>query len=388
LALGIKAEIHARNTSVARSALLRRGPGDRAGAAPPVPPVLKLLDFALPIARRLDPEDAHGLALRALGILPLLPARDDPRLRVSAFGLDFPNPVGLAAGFDKNAEVPDAALRAGFGFVEVGTVTPRAQSGNPRPRIFRLPADDGLVNRLGFNNEGMEAARTRLDARAGRLGIVGVNVGANRDSKDRIADYATGIEALASFASYLTVNISSPNTPGLRQLQAGAVLDDLLARAVEARDRAKLRKPLLLKIAPDLSLQELDDLVTVAKKRGIDGMIVSNTTISRSKELRDPNASEEGGLSGKPLFALSTWMLGETFKRVEGAFPLVGVGGIDSADAAWRKIRAGAALVQLYSALTYKGFGLVQTIKDGLRQRLAKGGHRSLAEVVGADVKV
>ncbi len=350
--------------------------------------MLKLLDFALPIARRLDPEDAHGLALRALGILPLLPARDDPRLRVSAFGLDFPNPVGLAAGFDKNAEVPDAALRAGFGFVEVGTVTPRAQSGNPRPRIFRLPADDGLVNRLGFNNEGMEAARTRLDARAGRLGIVGVNVGANRDSKDRISDYATVIEALASFASYLTVNISSPNTPGLRQLQAGAVLDDLLARAVEARDRAKLRKPLLLKIAPDLSLQELDDLVTVARKRGIDGMIVSNTTISRSKELRDPNASEEGGLSGKPLFALSTWMLGETFKRVEGAFPLVGVGGIDSADAAWRKIRAGAALVQLYSALTYKGFGLVQTIKDGLRQRLAKGGHRSLAEVVGADVKV
>jgi len=349
--------------------------------------VLKLLDFALPIARRLDPEDAHGLAIRALGLLPLLPARDDPKLRVSAFGLDFPNPVGLAAGFDKNAEVPDAALRAGFGFVEVGTVTPRSQVGNPRPRMFRLPADDGLINRLGFNNDGMEAARTRLDARAGRLGVVGVNVGANRDSKDRIADYATGIETLAPFASYLTVNVSSPNTPGLRQLQAGAVLDDLLARAVEARDGAKLRKPLLLKIAPDLSLQELDDLVMVARKRGIDGMIVSNTTISRSKELRDPNAREEGGLSGKPLFALSTWMLGETFKRVEGAFPLIGVGGIDSADAAWRKIRAGAALVQLYSALTFKGFGLVRTIKGGLSERLKKGGHRSLAEVVGADVK-
>jgi dihydroorotate dehydrogenase len=350
--------------------------------------VLKFLDFALPIARRLDPEDAHGLAVRALGLLPLLPVRDDPRLRVSAFGLDFPNPVGLAAGFDKNAEVPDAALRAGFGFVEVGTLTPRSQAGNPRPRMFRLPADDGLINRLGFNNEGMEAARTRLDARAGRLGVVGVNIGANRDSKDRIADYATGIEMLAPFASYLTVNISSPNTPGLRQLQAGAVLDDLLARAVEARDRANPRKPLLLKIAPDLSLQELDDLVTVARKRGIDGMIVSNTTVSRSKELRDPNAREEGGLSGKPLFALSTWMLGETYKRVEGAFPLVGVGGIDSADAAWRKIRAGATLVQLYSALTFKGFGLVRTIKDGLSERLRKDGHRSLAEVVGADVKV
>jgi dihydroorotate dehydrogenase len=349
--------------------------------------VLKLLDFALPIARRLDPEDAHSLALRVLGMLPLLSGRDDPKLRVSAFGLDFPNPVGLAAGFDKNAEVPDAALRAGFGFVEVGTVTPRPQSGNPKPRMFRLLADDGLINRLGFNNEGMEAARRRLDARAGRLGIVGVNVGANRDSKDRIADYAAGIHALAPFASYLTVNVSSPNTPGLRQLQAGAVLDDLLARAVDERDRAKLRKPLLLKIAPDLSLQELDELVLVAKKRGIDGMIVSNTTISRSKELRDPNAREEGGLSGKPLFALSTWMLSETFKRVEGAFPLVGVGGIDSAETAWRKIRAGAALVQLYSALTYKGFGLVQSIKEGLSERLAKGSHRSLTEVVGADVK-
>ena len=352
-----------------------------------VPPVLKLLDLALPIARRLDPEDAHGLALRALGLFPILAGRDDPKLRVSAFGLDFPNPVGLAAGFDKNAEVPDAALRAGFGFVEIGTVTPRPQSGNPRPRLFRLPADDGLVNRLGFNNEGMEAARRRLDGRAGRVGIVGVNVGANRDSKDRIADYAAGIEALAPFAGYLTVNVSSPNTPGLRQLQAGAVLDDLLARAVDARDRAKLRKPLLLKIAPDLSLQELDELVLVARKRGIDGMIVSNTTVSRSKELRDPNAREEGGLSGKPLFALSTWMLSETYKRVENAFPLVGVGGIDTADAAWRKIRAGAALVQLYTALTYKGFGLVQSIKSGLSERLARGGHRSLAEVVGADVK-
>jgi dihydroorotate dehydrogenase len=349
--------------------------------------VLKLLDLALPIARRLDPEDAHALAIRALGALPLLPARDDPKLRVSAFGLDFPNPVGLAAGFDKNAEVPDAALRAGFGFVEIGTVTPRPQSGNPRPRMFRLPADEGLVNRLGFNNEGMEAARARLDSRAGRLGIVGVNVGANRDSKDRIADYATGIETLAPFASYLTVNVSSPNTPGLRQLQAGAVLDDLLARAVEARDLAKLRKPVLLKIAPDLSLQELDDLVVVAKKRRLDGMIVSNTTVSRSKELRDPNAREEGGLSGKPLFALSTWMLSETYKRVEGAFPLIGVGGVDSADAAWRKIRAGATLVQLYSALTFKGFGLVQTIKHGLSERLAKGGHRSLIDIVGADVK-
>ena len=350
--------------------------------------MLKLLDLALPLARRLEPEDAHGLALRALAALPIPRLRrDDPKLRVSAFGLDFPNPLGLAAGFDKNAEVPDAALRTGFGFVEVGTITPRPQRGNPRPRVFRLPADDGLVNRLGFNNAGIEAARRRLDARAGRLGVVGVNVGANRDSKDRIADYVTGIEVLAPFAGYLTVNVSSPNTPGLRDLQAGAVLDDLLARALEARDRAQFRRPFLLKISPDLSLQELDDLVAVATKRGIDGMIVSNTTVSRSKELRDPNAREEGGLSGKPLFALSTWMLSETWQRVGGAFPLIGVGGIDSAEAAWRKIRAGAALIQLYSGLTYKGFGLVRTIKQGLSERLERGGHRSIADVVGTDAK-
>ena len=350
--------------------------------------MLKLLDLALPIARRLDPEDAHRLALRALGTIPIPRLRrDDPQLRVAAFGLDFPNPVGLAAGFDKNAEVPDAALRAGFGFVEVGTITPRPQAGNPRPRVFRLPADDGLINRLGFNNEGIEAVRQRLDARAGRLGVVGVNVGANRDSKDRIADYAAGIEALAPFAGYLTVNVSSPNTPGLRDLQAGAVLDDLLARAIEARDRAQFRRPLLLKISPDLSLQELDNLVAVAKRRGIDGMIVSNTTVSRSKELRDPNAREEGGLSGRPLFALSTWMLSETWQRVGGAFPLVGAGGIDSADAAWRKIRAGATLIQLYSGLTYKGFGLVRTIKAGLSEKLKRGGHRSIGEVVGGDAK-
>jgi dihydroorotate dehydrogenase len=295
--------------------------------------------------------------------------------------------VGLAAGFDKNAEVPDAVLRLGFGFAEIGTVTPRPQAGNPRPRIFRLPEDEGLINRLGFNNEGIEAARARLDARAGRFGIVGVNVGANRDSKDRIADYVKGIEALAPFASYLTVNISSPNTPGLRQLQAGAALDDLLARAVDARDRARARKPLLLKIAPDLSLQELDDIVAVALKRGIDGLIVSNTTISRSRELRDANAKEEGGLSGKPLFALSTWLLGEAFQRVGRDLPLIGLGGIDSADTAWRKIRAGASLVQLYTALTYKGFGLVRTIKEGLLARLTRGGHTSLTAVVGTDSK-
>jgi dihydroorotate dehydrogenase len=326
--------------------------------------------------------------LLALGALPLLPAgTDDPRLAVSAFGLEFPNPLGLAAGFDKNAAVPDAALRLGFGFVEVGTVTPRPQVGNPRPRIFRLPADAGLINRLGFNNEGFSAVRARLEARAGRAGIVGANIGANRDTKDRIADYVAGIDALAPSASYITINVSSPNTPGLRELQAGAVLDDLLARAVAARDRARAHRPLLLKIAPDLSLAELDGVVAMAKRRGIDGLIVSNTTISRSRELRDPAAREEGGLSGKPLFALSTWLLSETFQRVQGAFPLIGVGGIDSADTSWRKIRAGASLLQLYSGLTYKGFGLVRTIKHGLAAHLERGGHHSVAEVVGADAR-
>ena len=350
--------------------------------------MIKLLDLALPIARRLDPETAHALALRALTSLPLpRPAPDHPLLRAKALGLSFPNPIGLAAGFDKNAEVPDAALRLGFGFVEVGTLTPRAQAGNPRPRVFRLPADDALINRLGFNNVGFAAARAKFAERKSNAGYVGVNIGANRDSKDRIADYAVGIEAFAPYATYFTINVSSPNTPGLRELQAGKTLDELLARVVDARDRAPARRPLLLKIAPDLSLAELDDVVAVAKRRGIDGMIVSNTTVSRSRELRDPAAREEGGLSGRPLFALSTWLLSESFQRVEGAFPLVGVGGVDSAEAAWRKLRAGATLIQLYSGLTYKGFGLVRTIKRGLADRLARGHHTSLSEIVGADAR-
>ena len=348
--------------------------------------MISLLDLAIPIAQRLDPEHAHGLALRALAALPQFSrGAPDARLRVSAFGLSFPNPVGLAAGFDKNAEIPDSCLRLGFGFVEVGTVTPRPQSGNPRPRIFRLPADEGLINRLGFNNEGFVAVRERLAARGSRSGILGVNIGANRDSKDRIADYLAGIEAFAAHASYLTINVSSPNTPGLRELQAGSTLDDLLGRAVEARDRAPVRRPLLLKVAPDLSLAELDDVVAVARKRKLDGMIVSNTTVARSRDLRDPAARESGGLSGKPLFALSTWLLSETFKRVEGAFPLVGVGGIDSEDTAWRKLRAGATLLQLYSGFTYKGLGLIGRINKGLATRISREGARSLIDVVGAD---
>lgn len=350
-----------------------------------------LRSLSLPLLRRMDPEDAHRLAVRGLSLLPAMKtADDDPLLAVQAFGIDFPNPVGIAAGFDKNAEAPDALLRLGFGFAEIGSVTPRPQDGNPRPRLFRLPADDGVINRMGFNNDGAAQVLRRLQARAHRGGIVGVNLGANKDSADRAADYIALIGMFAPLASYLVINVSSPNTPGLRDLQQAAALDELLVRAVEARDRAAagraVRAPLLLKIAPDLSLVELDDVVGIARRRGIDGMIVSNTTQARPATLRERAlARETGGLSGRPLFRLSTRMLAETFVRVEGAFPLIGVGGIDSGGAALMKIRAGASLLQLYSALVFKGLGLVDDIKADLVSVLKRTSRASLAEIVGAD---
>jgi dihydroorotate dehydrogenase len=308
---------------------------------------------------------------------------------VRAFGLNFPNPVGMAAGFDKNAEVPDALLRLGFGFVEIGTVTPKPQSGNPRPRLFRLERDEAVVNRMGFNNDGAEAVLRRLASRAQLPGIVGVNVGANKDSSDRVGDYVTLIETFAPVASYFTVNVSSPNTPGLRNLQQGHILDDLLSKVLEARDRAREKAgdtPVLLKIAPDLSLAELDEVVHVARSRRVDGMIVANTTLARPTTLREASrAKEQGGLSGRPLFRLSTRMVAETYVRVEGAFPLVGVGGIDTGGAALTKIRAGASLVQLYSPLIYKGLGLVEDIKRDLAATLLRTDHESLSEIVGAD---
>lgn len=340
-----------------------------------------------PIFLSMDPEFAHRAAIAGLKVAPLsAPAPDDPRLAVEAFGLRFPNPVGMAAGFDKNAEVPDALLKLGFGFVEVGTLTPKPQPGNPRPRLFRLPEDRGVVNRFGFNNEGHAPAHARLVA-AKREGIVGVNVGANKDAVDRAADYAAGVAAFADVASYFTINVSSPNTPGLRDLQQAAALDDLLARAIEARDRAAPahgRKPVLLKIAPDVAESDLDDIVRVALARGVDGMIVSNTTIARPDTLRGAAKAETGGLSGAPLFAPSTRVLAQTFERVEGKFPLVGVGGVDSAQTAWDKIEAGASLVQVYSSLVYEGLGLVGAIKRGLIERLAASGKARLADVVGA----
>ena len=346
--------------------------------------------FSLPLLRWFDPEDAHRLALQGLKLLPIArPRPDDHKLAVRAFGLNFPNPVGIAAGFDKNAEVPDALLRLGFGFVEVGTVTPKPQAGNPRPRLFRLERDEAVVNRLGFNSDGAQTTLRRLAGRAHLGGIVGVNVGANKDSPERTADYVKLIETFAPVASYFTVNVSSPNTPGLRNLQQAQALDDLLARVIDARERVRKNagdSPVLLKIAPDLSLAELDDVVQIARSRRVDGMIVSNTTLARPSTLREQNrARESGGLSGRPLFRLSTRMVAETYVRVEGAFPLVGVGGIDSGGAALTKIRAGASLIQLYSALVYKGLGLIEDIKNDLASTLLRTGRDALSEIVGAD---
>ena len=358
--------------------------------------------LARPFLHALDPEDAHGLAIRMLKFAPLPPAAaDDKRLALRVFGLNFPNPVGIAAGFDKNAQVPDALLQVGFGFVEAGTITPKPQAGNPRPRLFRLDADAGVINRLGFNSQGADAVLRRLAERAAPSlpspasgggwggGIVGINVGANKDTPDRIADYVQLIERFAAVASYVTVNISSPNTPGLRNMQQAAVLDDLLARVIDARDRVAPQAgptPVLLKIAPDLSLSDLDDVVGIARSRRVDGMIVGNTTVTRPKGLHDVvTAKEAGGLSGRPLLPLANRMLAETYVRVEGVFPLVGAGGIDSGASALGKIRAGASLVQVYSGLVFRGLSLVAEIKTALLAALDRDRQASLLDYVGAD---
>jgi len=353
--------------------------------------VIDLFDaLARPLMGLLEAENAHRLAVNALKLAPLPPAAEDnPRLAVRAFGLNFRNPVGMAAGFDKHGEVPDALLRLGFGFVEVGTVTPLPQPGNPRPRLFRLPADEGVINRLGFNSEGADAVLRRLAARAAEGGIVGINVGANKDSSDRIADYVRQIEMFAPVASYFTCNISSPNTPGLRNLQRGRAFDELLSRVMEARARISREAgttPVLIKIAPDLTLNELDDVVGAARRHRVDGMVIGNTTVLRPAWLKDRDtAHEPGGLSGAPLFELATRMLAETYVRVEGAFPLVGVGGIHDGESALAKIKAGACVVQLYSALVFRGLGLIGAIKRHLLDALARGQHAGLAELVGAD---
>ncbi|MEP7350137.1 MAG: quinone-dependent dihydroorotate dehydrogenase [Sphingorhabdus sp.] len=329
-------------------------------------------------------ESAHGLSLAALRMLPLPAVRvPDPRLSQRLAGLRFPNPVGLAPGYDKNAEVPAAILRLGFGFTEVGTLTPLPQAGNPRPRLFRLTEDKAVINRMGFNNDGQAVAALRLSklSRDVNGGPLGVNIGANKDSVDRIADYVAGVKTMAPFADYLTVNISSPNTPGLRALQDKAALDDLLSAVMAARIDTT---PIFLKVAPDLEPADIDDIVAVSMARGVAALIVSNTTITRPP-LKSRHASESGGLSGAPLRDLAQQRLRDFRKASAGQIPLIGVGGIASAADAYARIRAGASLVQIYSAMVYEGPGLASVINKGLLKLLRRDGFTNIAEAVGVD---
>ncbi|WP_374528830.1 quinone-dependent dihydroorotate dehydrogenase [Novosphingobium sp.] len=331
----------------------------------------------------LDAEAAHGLSLAALKAMPFgaLPPADGP-LATTVAGLSFPNPLGMAAGFDKNGEVPDALLRLGFGFAEVGSITPLPQSGNPRPRLFRLAEDHGVINRMGFNNGGAQAAVARLARRAGRPGIVGINIGANKDSADRSADYATMARLMAPLASYLAVNVSSPNTPGLRALQDESALTALLDAVLDARGRGG--PPVFLKVAPDLEPADIDAIARIAIDKQLGALIVSNTTISRPP-LQSANAHEAGGLSGAPLRDLAQQRLRDFRTATGGAVPLIGVGGIATAEDAWARIRAGADLVQLYSAMAYAGPGIARKITRGLVKLMRRDGFSSIAEAVGSE---
>lgn len=312
--------------------------------------------FARSALFTLDPETAHGLSITALksGLVPGCRADRDPRLAVTVAGLDFPNPLGMAAGYDKNAEVPVELARLGFGFVEVGTLTPKPQSGNAKPRIFRLVKDHAVINRLGFNNQGHAEAHARVSGRS-REGILGINIGANKDTDDRIGDYVAGISRFADVADYFTVNISSPNTPGLRNLQTREALAELLSRVLAERDAKAKRVPVFLKIAPDLTEPDLDDIAAESLAHKLDGLIVSNTTLSRAGLSHDPKTAEAGGLSGRPVFERSTIVLAKMREKLGAEMPLIGVGGIDSAETAAEKIRAGADLVQLYTGFIYGG---------------------------------
>ncbi|MCQ0987842.1 quinone-dependent dihydroorotate dehydrogenase [Jiella marina] len=333
-----------------------------------------------PALFRFEPERAHALSIGALkrGLVRNMDIPVDGRLHVNVAGIAFPNPLGLAAGYDKNAEVPDEALRLGFGFVEVGTLTPRPQEGNPRPRLFRLPKEKAVINRMGFNNEGHADAAERLAARVRKPGIVGVNIGANKDSADRVADYVEGVNVFESFASYLTINISSPNTPGLRAFQSGSELDRLLKAVIAARNgyaamMGTPRKPVFVKVAPDLTEDQIEEIAEAAAKRKVDGLIVSNTTISRDGIESHPLAKEAGGLSGRPLMRRSTWVLARFRRAVGPDFPLIGVGGVEDARTAIIKIEAGADLVQLYSGLVFDGPHLPVRILKGMLRVLDIG---------------
>ncbi len=348
-----------------------------------------LFSLARPFIHALPPEVAHNMGLCALscGLLPTCPVKNSPLLTQNIFGLEFKTPLGLAAGFDKNAVAVNALLKQGFGFVEAGTVTPLPQSGNPKPRIFRLPEDNAVINRLGFNNGGLENFVKNFSQHDKALGIAGANIGKNKDTENAAEDYVKGLNAVYEFADYITINISSPNTKGLRNLQQKAALTNLLSEMANARKglAAKYNRtvPLLLKIAPDINAEEREDIAAAVIENSLDGIIISNTTISRPDFLRSTHKTETGGLSGAPLFELSTQSLAEMYKLVGKKIPLIGVGGISSPADAYAKIRAGAALVQLYSALVYQGFGLVRAINEELPILLAKDGFRNVGEAVG-----
>jgi len=356
--------------------------------------VINFYRYAGPLLRMIDPETSHRLAITALkrGLLPApKTVQADPMLKQELWGKTFVNPVGLAAGFDKNAEAVDSLAPWGFGFLEIGSVTPRPQPGNPRPRLFRLPAERAVINRMGFNNQGLSAVAGRLRARRGR-GILGINLGMNKDSTDVIADYRKGVLGLSGLADYLVINVSSPNTPGLRALQGREPLRKLLeavlaarAEAGEATGETRPTPPVLLKISPDLTEEDKVDIAAVALETGVDGMIATNTTIERPAELSDRHRNEQGGLSGRPLFEPSTRVLSTMYQLTEGKLPLIGVGGIASAADAYGKIKAGASLVQLYSALVYEGPGLPGRIVAGLPRLLKADGFDHISQAVGAD---
>lgn len=349
-----------------------------------------LFDLARPFVFVLDPEQAHEVTLKSLeaGLYPRPSGADDPCLMQTVMGLPFPNPLGVAAGFDKDARVPDAVLGMGFGHAEVGSLTPLAQVGNPQPRVFRLIRDRAVINRLGFNNGGHAAALRRLEAR-GLRGVVGVNVGANKDSADRAGDYVKGIETFNGVATYFTVNISSPNTPGLRDLQAPLALDELLVRVLEARERlmaqGQPRRPIVVKIAPDIAADDLPAIVERLVVRAVDGIAVSNTTLARTGISDEGFKREQGGLSGRPLFHRSTVVLARIYTLTGGKIPLIGIGGIDSGAAAVAKMEAGASLLQLYTGLIYEGPGLVGRMKAALVEATRARGLASVAGLVGRD---
>ena len=338
--------------------------------------------------RMLPAERAHKITIKALkaGLGPAPVKTASPELVTQVGGLTLPNPVGLAAGFDKDCGVPDAMLAAGFGFVECGTVTPRPQIGNPKPRLFRLTEDQAVINRMGFNNGGLEVFKSRLTKRQGKDGIVGANLGANKDSRDRVMDYVMGLNALWGLSDYFTINISSPNTPGLRDLQNEKAMDELLGRLAEARSELAGDKPsfpMFLKVAPDVDMGEIERIVGQACTYGMNAIIVSNTTIARPDSLQSQYKGEGGGLSGAPLFEPSTEVLREFYAAAQGKIDLIGVGGISNGAQAYAKIRAGAKAVQLYSALVFKGPGLVTEINRDLKARLKADGFNSISEAVG-----